>query len=90
MQNRAFNEKVFHEITPERYLLESKFAVIKSPVLVIWGDTDRVIDVSSTETMKKIKPDIQIKIMKNMGHSPMLERPEETAKLMLDFIALKK
>jgi len=22
-----------------------------------------------------------------MGHSPMLERPEETAKLMLEFIA---
>lgn len=90
VENRAFNERVFRDISPERYLLESRFATVKSPVLVIWGDTDRVIDVSSTETMKKIKPDIEVKIMKAMGHSPMLERPEETAKLMLDFIAQKK
>ncbi len=90
VQNRAFNEKVFRDISPERYLLESKFAAVKAPVLVIWGDTDRVIDVSATETMKKIKPDIEVKIMKAMGHSPMLERPEETAKLMLEFLVKKK
>lgn len=88
--NRSFNEKIFTEIGPERFLLESRFAEIKSPVLVIWGDTDRVIDVSATETMKKIKHDIQVTIMKSMGHSPMIERPEETAKLMLEFIGQKK
>ena len=90
VQNRGFNEKIFRDISPERYLLESRFAGVKSPVLVIWGDTDRVIDVSATDTMKKSKPEIQLKIMKDMGHSPMLERPEETAKLMLEFIAQKK
>lgn len=88
--NRSFNEKIFAEIRPEKFLLESKFAEIKNPTLVIWGDTDRVIDVSATQVMKKIRPDIQIEIMKAMGHSPMLERPAETARLMLDFIAKKK
>ncbi len=87
LANRSFNEKIFKEIGPERYLLEARFANVTSPVLVIWGDTDRVIDVSATQTMKKIKPEIEIKIMKEMGHSPMIERPEETAKLMLNFMA---
>jgi abhydrolase domain-containing protein 6 len=88
--NRAFNEKIFGEIGPERYLLESRFAEMTTPTLVIWGDTDRVIDKSATEVMKKIRPRITVEIMKDMGHSPMIERPEDTAKLMLDFIADKK
>lgn len=90
VQNRAFNEKIFADIAPERYLLEERFGGVRPPVLVIWGDTDRVIDVSATQVMKKIKPEIQLEVMKAMGHSPMLERPEETAQLMLKFIAGKK
>ena len=90
LQNRAFNEKIFAEIGPERYLLEKRFAEVTAPVLVIWGDTDRVIDKSAAQIMKKIKPEITVTIMKDMGHSPMIERPEETARLMLDFIADKK
>lgn len=90
VKNRAFNEKIFGEISPERYLLESRFAGVSVPVLVIWGDTDRVIDVSATTVMKQVKPDITLKIMKEMGHSPMLERPEETAKLMLEFVDAHK
>ena len=89
VQNRGFNEKIFQDISEERYLLQSKFADVKVPVLVIWGDTDRVIDVSATETMKKIKPDIEVQIMPQTGHSPMLEKPNETAQLMLDFIKNK-
>lgn len=88
--NRAFNEKIFGEIGPEKFLLESRFAQVSAPVLVIWGDTDRVIDVSATETMKKVKPGIQVKIMSAMGHSPMIERPEDTARLMLEFVDRQK
>lgn len=90
VMNRAFNEKIFGEISQERYLLESRFAGVTEPVLVIWGDTDRVIDVSATTVMKKINPGITVKIMKEMGHSPMLERPEETAKIMLEFLDAHK
>jgi pimeloyl-ACP methyl ester carboxylesterase len=31
-----------------------------------------------------------VKIMKEMGHSPMIERPEETAKVMLEFLDAHK
>ena len=59
---------------------------IKTPTLIIWGDNDDVIPVEVAPKFQKEIPNSKLVIMKDMGHIPMEEDPEQTAKLIEDFI----
>jgi len=94
-QRVALNTKIFEQIHrmkngethPESPLNE----VLKNyngPVLVSWGQEDRVLHISGANILKKVIPQAQINIMPNVGHLPMLENPKETANSFLAF-ALK-
>ena len=58
------------------------------PTLVLWGEQDRILDVSSIEVYAEHLPDASIVIMKDCGHTPMAERPEESAALYLTFLGV--
>ena len=85
MDAGAFNKKVFAEATP-RDQLEKRLPDIKARTLVIWGDTDRVFPPSSAWVIGKAVKDSTVVVMKNCGHIPMVERPEETARHYIAFI----
>lgn len=74
----------FHEIPEEQ--LEPLLPTIKAPVQIIWGREDRVLDVSSIETMRPLLKNLQIIIMDDVGHLPMLESPSQSAQLVHQFI----
>lgn len=90
--NRPWNEGIFQQMRAEGYLLESKLNDIKSKTLVIWGEQDRVIHKSVTDVLKqKLKVQNRIEIMNGVGHAPMIEVPEETAEIVINWIqSLKK
>ncbi|AOE86282.1 alpha/beta fold hydrolase [Pseudomonas sp. TCU-HL1] len=78
--NEAHYDEVFRQLR-ERYIpLEPELPRIEAPTLLLWGDRDRVLDVSSIEVMKPLLKKPSVVIMQNCGHAPMLERPEETAR----------
>ena len=52
---------------------------ITAPTLIIWGDEDQLIPVSSTKTFDERMPNTQTVIFEGIGHLPMEEVPEETA-----------
>ncbi len=83
--NKSFNEKIYRDVDADRYDLEKKLSRITAPVLILWGDKDRAIDVSSVKVFEKIKNHKTV-IMKDCGHLPMLERPGEAASIYLDFL----
>jgi abhydrolase domain-containing protein 6 len=60
------------------------------PVLVIWGDKDRILHVSTTQVLRKSLPNSEIIIMKNCGHVPMMERPQEAAEYYVNFLSRHK
>ena len=60
--------------------------MILAPTLVLWGDTDRVIDVSSTGVFEAGISDCSVVVMPQTGHVPMIERPEATAEHYLAFL----
>ena len=66
--------------------LDSRLHQLARPLLVVWGEQDGVIDVSAAGRWAGHVPQAEIKIMAGVGHAPMLERPEETAKLVDAFI----
>jgi pimeloyl-ACP methyl ester carboxylesterase len=79
-ENAASNRRIFDRYKEDRSIgLEPILADIKQPVLIIWGEFDRVLDVSSVDVMRPLLPQATVVIMKDTGHIPMLERPAETA-----------
>ena len=66
--------------------LEPLLPQIETPVLIIWGEHDRILHVSSIEKMRPLLPQAEVIIMENTGHIPMLERPAETAAHYLRFV----
>ncbi|MCY1274976.1 Lipase 1 [compost metagenome] len=81
------NGKVFQQLL-ERYIpLEPELPKIQAPTLLLWGDQDRVLNVSSIEVMKPLLKQPTVVIMKDCGHAPMMERPQETAEHYLAFLA---
>jgi abhydrolase domain-containing protein 6 len=87
VQNKSFNEKIFSDIRSEKNPVEASLSKIKSPTLILWGDTDRVIHVSSTEVFQKNIKNSKVIILKDCGHSPQIERPQEVASHILQFIS---
>jgi abhydrolase domain-containing protein 6 len=85
IQNREFNAKVFKEILQDRAPLETVLQGVPIPTLILWGDQDRLLDVSGAEILKSAVPDAEVMVMKHTGHTPMIERPEETAIAFLRF-----
>lgn len=52
---------------------------IQAPVLIIWGDSDKILDVGGVSVLEKNLKNYKTVIMKDTGHIPMLEHPRETA-----------
>lgn len=83
---REFNSKVFRDLNSHPASIEEQFAKLTMPVLIIWGDKDMVLDVSGVTVLEKGIKNHSTRILKDCGHLPMLERPEETASYIKNFI----
>jgi abhydrolase domain-containing protein 6 len=83
-----FNEKVWKDISDQAYDLGPDLGKIKAKTLILWGDTDRLLDVSCTQILQKGIADSQTVVMKDCGHIPMLERPKEAASHYLKFLSM--
>lgn len=86
LNNRQFYEKEFKEIGPDFLSLEKELPNIKAPALILWGDQDKVIDVSSVPVFEKGLKNHKTVIIKDCGHVPMIEKVQETASEYLTFI----
>jgi 2-hydroxy-6-oxonona-2,4-dienedioate hydrolase len=61
-------------------------AEIRCPVLLIWGDNDRVTPIEDwIPHLEKLK-NYELVQIENCGHSPQLEKPEEFNRALLDFL----
>jgi pimeloyl-ACP methyl ester carboxylesterase len=55
------------------------------PLLVIFGDEDQVYDAADAIEAFESVPGVRTAIVEGAGHSPNVERPEQTARLILGF-----
>ena len=91
----ALNTKIFEQIHRMKdgeahpdAPLENVLANYSGPVLVSWGQEDRVLHVSGAGILQSTVPHAQVNIMADIGHLPMMEAPKETAHAFVAF-ALK-
>jgi abhydrolase domain-containing protein 6 len=92
--HRAFNEKIFNDYVkvcmPYECTLAPYLSLIQAPVLIIWGDQDKLTDVGGVAFLEKNLKNYKTVIMKDTGHCPMIEKPEETANAYLSFLKEKR
>jgi len=88
-RHNASNARIFKQISSEIGALEPDLPKVRARTFVLWGDNDRVLDVSSVQVLEKGLADCTTVIMKDCGHLPMIERPEEAAGHYLTFLKKK-
>jgi pimeloyl-ACP methyl ester carboxylesterase len=67
--------------------LDERLTSAAVPVLLIFGAEDQVYDADESIAAFEDVPGIKTEVIEGAGHSPNVEQPEETARLILDFAA---
>jgi abhydrolase domain-containing protein 6 len=88
LEHREFNRKVFAELQQQNLNLAPYLPKITAPTLLLWGEHDRVLDVSAIPVFQKYltASKTTVSILPAVGHLPMLEQPAETAKRYTAFL----
>ena len=68
--------------------IEKRLRLIQAPVLLLWGETDRIMPRSYAAAFANgISGKTETKIVAGAGHLAELDKPAEVAKAILDFTA---
>jgi pimeloyl-ACP methyl ester carboxylesterase len=59
----------------------------RTPVLIVWGEKDRIIPISHAYQAAKVAPNSRLEIMPGVGHFPQSEDPATFVEILRDFLA---
>ena len=81
------NRRIWREVGNEHAAdFPNAIPKISAPTFILWGDKDRVFDVSGAWALQKQIAGSQVHIVKETGHLPMLERPGGSGALLRVFL----
>jgi pimeloyl-ACP methyl ester carboxylesterase len=69
------------------YSLRNRLHRIASPTLVVWGEKDNFVPRAHGELYAARIPSAKLAVVGGAGHSAHVEKPDETAKLISDFLS---
>jgi pimeloyl-ACP methyl ester carboxylesterase len=69
--------------------LAERLAGQSVPLLVVFGSQDKLVDPNSAQGYRTV-PGARVVVLDGVGHSPHVERPAATARLIADFIAQQR
>ncbi len=73
-----------HRLMPElRH--PSALERIGVPVLLVWGDRDRLVFARGAQRVLDVVPDARLELLAGIGHCPQVEAPERFTELLLEF-----
>ncbi len=84
---RDILERIFSDLRYESRPLEEYLTGHPGPTLIVWGTKDRVLHPSGAAILDGLLPLAEVRMMDGAGHLPMIERPRETAEIVLAFEA---
>lgn len=84
MADCPLHSKIMEELAASP-LLEQQFSSIDTPALIVWGEEDQMLDLAGASALHVLLPNSQLRIVPGVGHMPMLESPQGSARDYLDF-----
>ncbi len=88
--NRELLKKIMSGLHGVSTPSEQLASQVNAPTLIVWGDHDRVLDVSGATILNQAIAGSQLIVMPDIGHLPMLEAPAQAAADYLKFRASLK
>ncbi len=86
LEKRPMHDQVFADLTADpTHNIKDTVAEITAPTLVLWGKSDRIISPENAKLYQQVNPSIQVKLLDNVGHIPMVEIPAACADIILGF-----
>ncbi len=77
----------FRGVSPEwRASLLADVQTLEIPTLVVWGARDHILPAHHLEAATRALPHAESHLFANTGHMPQIERPDEFAALVEDFL----
>ena len=86
LRNAASNLRIWNAQRKDRYLLDAHIGELMQPTLVLWGEKDRLFDVSGAAPLRTRLPQAQVQVLPGVGHLPMMETPKSSAQLYVQFV----
>lgn len=80
---QAFVDRLANEPDPNQF---EKIKTIKQPVLILWGEQDMLTPVEMAYQFNKDLNNSTLTILKNVGHVPMEESPDESLEHVKQFL----
>ena len=94
IKNYSLNVRIYKDIhrvynleTHAKLALDKVLINFDKPVLITWGDKDRLLHPQGAEILSNILTNTHVNMLTDVGHLPMLETPKETANAFLQFVA---
>lgn len=82
-------DKIFNEIAGDALdrPVNDQLHRVSTPTQIIWGRHDNLIDVSCANVLHEGIKGSELLILEDAGHVPMIEKPAQTARAQLAFLA---
>jgi pimeloyl-ACP methyl ester carboxylesterase len=74
-----------HRMLPELREPFTQLEQIGCPVLVVWGDRDRLVSRNGAKRILSAVPNSRLVLLETVGHCPQVEAPDRFAQLLLEF-----
>jgi pimeloyl-ACP methyl ester carboxylesterase len=78
--------RMLQEVRFESEPLEAIAKRVSRPVLVQWGEDDRVVNPAGGSVLRRVFADAECVQTERCGHLPMWERPRESARCFFEFL----
>lgn len=79
-------EKSFYQQWEKSIFPESRIRKITAPTLIIWGESDKNLHVSSAYIFQKNIAGSKVVTIDECGHIPFMEKPKETVSAYSEFL----
>lgn len=86
VRNAPSNLRLWRAQLKDRYLLQESVGGLQPPTLVLWGQQDRVFDITGAEELHRRLPQTRIETLPGLGHLPMMEAPRAVSGRYAQFL----
>ncbi len=89
IERSEHRQRMWNDLWESREEMDEELADFTLPILLVWGAEDKVVDVSGVEVFREtvVNAPLEVLVLEETGHSPMLERPEDLGAAYRRFLA---
>lgn len=66
--------------------LSARLVGVDRPVLVLWGDSDQIVDPEYGRSLAQAIPTARFQLLTDTGHVPQIETPDQLRDAIAEFL----